>query len=83
MTMTTPIMTAETETIPEDVMKSSAMIAADFFAPHRRERRRLADEIARAILAERVACEERYRSGASPNTYDYFKEAADAINPKR
>ena len=69
--------------IPEDVMKAAMKLAADYFPPQRRDRSKLAWSVAVAILAEREAAARRYREGAGPNTWDYFKEAEDAINPQR
>lgn len=79
-------MTQETE-IPEDVLDTvNELWHERLHSAHANDglgSGEIMAALAVAILAERDACARRYREGASPNTWDYFKEAEDAINPPR
>ena len=61
--------------IPEDVWEAARTVLDGYLYG-----KMSPDEaIARAILAERERCAERYRVGAGPDSWDYFANAERAI----
>lgn len=75
-------MSSKPDDVPEDVWGTAEAIwpkLASGLVGFTNMRQVETEFIARAILAERKRCAERYRAGAGPNSWDFFIEAEQAI----